>query len=66
MIVAPMITGSRLAPFRVPLSFERKNSLIVLDQLRTLDKRRLVRRLGAMASKTLRADLARPSGIFAD
>ena len=52
-MVAPMTTGSRSAPFRIPVSFARKNGLILLDQLRTLDKQRLVRRLGAVHPKTL-------------
>lgn len=46
--VAPMTTGSRPAPYRVPLKFLGRNGLILLDQLRTLDKQRLVRRLGAV------------------
>ncbi len=44
--VAPMTTGSRPAPFRVPVTFQRKTGLILLDQLRTVDKSRLVRRAG--------------------
>ncbi len=66
VMVAPMTTGSRPAPFRIPVSFERKNGLILLDQLRTLDKQRLVRRLGAVEPKTLRATLARLREVFAD
>jgi len=38
VMVAPMTTGSRPAPFRIPVGFARKNGLILLDQLRTLDK----------------------------
>lgn len=45
-IVAPMTTGSRPAPFRIPIQFQRKAGVVLLDQLRTLDKRRLVKRLG--------------------
>lgn len=43
--VAPMTTGSHPASYRIPLRFRGKDGLIVLDQLRTLDKQRLVRRL---------------------
>ncbi len=66
VIVAPMMTGSRPAPFRIPISFEQKNDLILLDQLRTLDKQRLVRRLGVVERRTLRASLARLRQVFAD
>jgi mRNA interferase MazF len=66
VMVAPMTTGSRPAPFRIPVNFERKNGLILLDQLRTLDKQRLVRRLGAVESKTLRVTLERLREVFAD
>jgi mRNA interferase MazF len=66
VMVAPMTTRSRPAPFRIPISFGRKYGLILLDQLRTLDKQRLVRRLGAVEPKTLRATLARLRDIFAE
>jgi mRNA interferase MazF len=51
--VAPMTTGSRPAPFRIPITFRGKTGLILLDQMRTLDKQRLVRRLGAIGQATL-------------
>ena len=51
--VAPMTTGSRPAPYRIPLRFRRKDALILLDQMRTLDKQRLVRRLGSVTAPTL-------------
>jgi mRNA interferase MazF len=66
VMVAPMTTGSRPAPFRIPVSFARKNGLILLDQLRTLDKQRLVRRLGAVQARTLQATLMRLRDIFAE
>jgi mRNA interferase MazF len=66
VMVAPMTTGSRPAPFRIPISFERKDGLILLDQLHTLDKQRLLRRLGAVEPKTLRTTLARLRDVFAD
>jgi mRNA interferase MazF len=65
-IVAPMTTGSRPAPFRIPVTFEGKKGLILLDQIRTLDKRRLAKRLGAVAPKTLSAALATLQMVFAD
>jgi mRNA interferase MazF len=66
VMVAPMTTGSRPAPFRIPVSFQGKNGLILLDQVRTLDKQRLVRHLSTVERKTLRATLARLRDVFAD
>ena len=65
LIVAPMTTGSRPAPFRVPISFQRKNGLILLDQLRTLDRQRLVQRLGAVKAPTLEQVLTQLQATFA-
>jgi mRNA interferase MazF len=62
--VAPMTTGSRPAPYRIPVRFQRKHGLILLDQIRTLDRMRLVRRLGAVATDTLRATLAALREMF--
>ena len=62
--VAPMTTGSRAAPYRVPLRFRRKNGLILLDQLRTLDKQRPARRLGVVDAGTLRMTLAALREMF--
>ena len=52
-IVAPMTTGGHPYPFRLPCRFERKDGFIVLDQLRTVDRHRLVKRLGRIAPATL-------------
>jgi mRNA interferase MazF len=46
VILAPLTTGSVPASFRVAVNFQNKNGLVVLDQIRTVDKRRLIRRLG--------------------
>jgi mRNA interferase MazF len=62
--VAPMTTGSHAAPYRISLRFRRKNGLILLDQLRTLDKQRLVRRLGAVDAGTLSMALAALREMF--
>ena len=66
VIVVPMTTGNRPAPFRIPVSFAGKNGLILLDQMRTLDKQRLMRRLGAVERRTLRATLTRLRDVFAE
>src|SRR5712671_3588899 len=62
--VAPMTTGSHPAPYRIPLRFRGKDGLILLDQMRSLDKRRLVRRLGALPGATLRLTLAALREMF--
>ena len=64
--VAPVTTGTQSAPFRIPVSFARKNGLILLDQMRTLDRQRLMRRLGVVQAKKLRATLARLRDVFAE
>lgn len=56
-IVAPMTTGSRPSPFRVAIKFKRKEGLILPDQIRTVDKARLVKRLGKVDSVTMNAVL---------
>ena len=66
VIVAPMTTGSRPAPFRIALTFEGKKGLILLDQIRTLDKSRLAKRLGAVTPRTLSAMLATLQSVFED
>ena len=66
VIVAPMTTGSRPAAFRVPLSFQGKKGLIVLDQIRTVDKGRLAKRLGAVSAKTLALTLAALQEVFTE
>src|SRR5436190_8942157 len=48
IMAAPMTTGSRPAPSRVPVSFQGKPGLILLEQLRALDKSRLMRPLGTV------------------
>ena len=64
-IVAPMTTGSKPAPFRVPILFQEKRGLILLDQVRTVDKARLVKRLGAATGKALLTTLRTLQEMFA-
>jgi mRNA interferase MazF len=49
VIVAPMTTKGRPYPSRVPCTFQGKRGQVVLDQIRTVDKTRLVRRLGTIS-----------------
>ena len=52
VIVAPMTTKGRDYPSRVPCQFQGKEGQVVLDQLRTVDKTRLVKRLGRVDEQT--------------
>ena len=61
---APMTTGSQPAPYRIPVRFQRKSGLILLDQLRTLHRQRLVRRLGSLDARTLQQTLATLREMF--
>ena len=54
MIIAPMTTKSHDYPSRVKLSFQGKQGWIVLDQIRTVDRRRLARKLGKISDLTIR------------
>jgi len=65
VIVAPMTTGARPAPYRISVTFQGKRGLILLDQLRTLDKLRLVKRLGSITSSTLALTLQTLQKVFA-
>jgi len=66
VLSAPMTTGSRPAPFRIAVRFEDKTGLILLDQIRALDKQRLVKRLGALDARTLQTALAGLRDVFAE
>jgi mRNA interferase MazF len=65
VIVAPMTTGSRPAAFRISLSFQAKQGLILLDQIRTLDKQRLIQRVGTVHPDTLTLTLKTLQAMFA-
>jgi len=52
-IVAPLTTGGHSYPFRVPCRFEGRAGYVVIDQIRTVDRERLVRRLGKLSPPTL-------------
>ena len=65
VMVAPMTSKGFTAPFRVPVTHAGTKGLIVLDQLRTVDKVRLVKRLGAVSKKTLTSALTTLQKVFA-
>ena len=51
VIVAPMTTKGRVYPTRVPCRFKGKDGQIVLDQIRTVDRDRMIRKLGVLDGK---------------
>ena len=65
VIVAPMTTGGHAYPWRVPVLFAGKSGRVVLDQLRTVDRERLVRRLGALDPSAARDVLDVLAQLFA-
>lgn len=55
VIIAPMTTGGQAYPWRVRCHFRDRAGFVALDQLRTVDNERLVRRLGRISPGTLTA-----------
>jgi mRNA interferase MazF len=52
VIVAPMTTGGQAYPWRVACRFQNRSGFVALDQLRTVDSERLVKRLGRLSAAT--------------
>ena len=65
LIVAPLTTGGHAYPFRIPCRFQGKSGYVVLDQVRTVDRGRLVRRLGRLSPRLLERALAVLREMFA-
>ena len=53
VIVAPMTTGGHAYPWRVPCRFQHRSGFVALDQIRTVDGERLVKRLGRLGPTTV-------------
>jgi len=51
VIIAPMTSATRNYPTRINISFQNKNGQILLDQIRTIDKERLVKKLGVISKE---------------
>ncbi len=66
MLVAPLTSGSRAAPFRVATTFDGKVGLMLLEQVRAVDARRLVRKVGQLDRSTLSAALAVLRSLFVE
>lgn len=65
-LIAPMTSKGRDYPTRVSCRFEGKDGQIVLDQLRTVDKTRIVKRLGRIAPATQKLVLQGLAALFAE
>jgi len=65
VIVAPMTSAGKDYPSRVPCNFRKKQGQIVLDQIRTLDKSRLIKKLGSIDSKAQLEVIATLQRLFA-
>lgn len=66
VIVAPMTTGGQAYPWRVRCRFQRRAGFVALDQLRTVDGERLLRRRGRLTPQTVTAVLQRLHEMFAE
>jgi mRNA interferase MazF len=64
VIVAPMTSQGFQAPFRIALKFQGTTGLVLLDQLRTIDKSRLIKKLGRIQPKTLTTTLQKLKELF--
>lgn len=65
VIVAPLTTGGRAFPWRIRCRFQQRSGYVVLDQLRTVDRERLLKRLGAVSDQTLTDALGALQEMFA-
>ena len=65
VIIAPMTTGGRSYPWRVDVTFGGKSGRIALDQIRTIDGSRVVRRLGILDAETAQRTLETITEMFA-
>lgn len=66
VIVAPMTTAARAAPFRIGVAHGGRKGLILLDQVRAVDKTQLARKLGVVSAKALTATLTTLQEVFAE
>jgi mRNA interferase MazF len=65
VIVAPMTTGGHAYPWRVACRFQQQSGFVALDQLRTVDSTRLVKRLGRLSANTTTEALDTLQEMFA-
>ena len=66
VVIAPMTTSGRAYPWRIRCKFQNRSGYVVLDQLRTVDRERFVKRLGVLSAATLSEVLHGLQEMFAD
>lgn len=66
LIVAPLTTGSGPAPYRIEVVFSEKDNRILLEQIRAIDRARLLRKLGELDRKTTATVLGTLRQMFAE
>jgi mRNA interferase MazF len=66
VLVAPMTTEGREVPFRIGITRGGRKGLILLNQVRAVDKIRLAKKLGVASAKTLAATLRTLQEVFAE
>jgi mRNA interferase MazF len=64
--VVPLTSGSRAAAFRVPVTFAGRTGLLLPEQLRSVERSRLVKRLGTIDPAALGSALATLRAFFAE
>jgi mRNA interferase MazF len=64
VVVAPMTTGGHAYPWRIPCRFQNRSGFVALDQLRTIDAERLMKRLGRLSRGTMTNALATLREMF--
>jgi mRNA interferase MazF len=66
VLAAPMTTAGRDAPFRIAVTHAGRKGLILLDQVRAVDKTRLAKKLGVVSANTLTGALRTLQEVFAE
>ena len=66
VIVAPMTTAGRAYPWRIPCRFQNRQGFIALDQMRTVDRERLLKQLGRIPPGTITVVLQTLQEMFAE
>lgn len=65
IVIAPMATKKRNYKSRIEINFQGKQGEVILDQIKTIDKRRLITKLGALSVKEFKAVLSVLQEMFA-
>lgn len=66
VIIAPMTSSQKEYPTRVNLTFQKKKGQIVLDQIRTVDKKRLVKKIGVISASAQEEVLSKLNEMFSE